>query len=376
MKGKQPANGLNVNIQEQNTLLAALSLAEERSAMLAAIVDSSDDAIISKSLDGIVTSWNLSAQRIFGYCAQEMIGNSIVKIIPQDRLEEEPKILNLLSSGQRVDHFETKRITKYGQLIDVSLTISPVKNVAGKIIGLSKIARDITDKKLEEQRKNDFIAIASHELKTPLTSVRSYIQLALARARSSSDAFSENVLSRAETQTMRMITMIHDFLDLSRLDNGKMSLNRSRFPLSALMEELVDEAKILAPDHAISYQGCQDLELYADREKISQVLTNLMSNAVKYSPCGTLVHIECKREQNQVRISFRDQGIGIDPLDQGRLFERFYRVKNEQFKNVSGFGIGLHLVSEILKLHQSEIKVNSSPGKGSTFSFTLPLQGN
>ena len=207
---------LSTNIQEQKSLLAALQLAEERSAMLAAIVDSSDDAIISKNLNGVVTSWNLSAQRIFGYSAEEMIGESIMKLIPKDRAEEEPKILSVLKSGQRVDHFETQRVTKQGRLIDVSLTISPVKNTTGKIIGLSKIARDITDKKLEEQRKNDFIAIASHELKTPLTSVRSYIQLALAKARNSSDAFTENILSRAEVQTTRMVAMIHDFLDLQK----------------------------------------------------------------------------------------------------------------------------------------------------------------
>ena len=364
---------LVTNIQEQKSLLAALQLAEERSAMLAAIVDSSDDAIISKNLKGIITSWNLSAQRIFGYCAEEMIGESIMKLIPKDRFEEEPKILSILKSGQRVDHFETQRVTKQGQLIDVSLTISPVKNATGKIIGLSKIARDITDKKLEEQRKNDFIAIASHELKTPLTSVRSYIQLVLARARNSSDAFTENILSRAEVQTTRMVTMIHDFLDLSRLEDGKMSLTLSRFTLVQLMDDLMAEAKVLAPDHIITYQGCTSVEIYADREKISQVLSNLLSNAVKYSLAGTFIHIECTRKQNNVSINFTDQGVGIDPLDQPRLFERFYRVKNEQLKNVSGFGIGLHLVSEILKLHGSDIKVKSDPGKGSTFYFTLPV---
>lgn len=364
---------LVTNIQEQKSLLAALQLAEERSAMLAAIVDSSDDAIISKNLKGIITSWNLSAQRIFGYCAEEMIGESIMKLIPKDRFEEEPKILSILKSGQRVDHFETQRVTKQGQLIDVSLTISPVKNATGKIIGLSKIARDITDKKLEEQRKNDFIAIASHELKTPLTSVRSYIQLVLARARNSSDAFTENILSRAEVQTTRMVTMIHDFLDLSRLEDGKMSLTLSRFTLVQLMDDLMAEAKVLAPDHIITYQGCTSVEIYADREKISQVLSNLLSNAVKYSLSGTFIHIECTRKQNNVSINFTDQGVGIDPLDQPRLFERFYRVKNEQLKNVSGFGIGLHLVSEILKLHGSDIKVKSDPGKGSTFYFTLPV---
>ena len=167
--------------------------------------------------------------------------------------------------------------------------------------------------------------------------------------------------------------MIHDFLDLSRLEDGKMSLTLSRFTLVQLMDDLMAEAKVHAPDHIITYQGCTSVEIYADREKISQVLSNLLSNAVIYSLAGTFIHIECTRKQNNVSINFTDQGVGIDPLDQPRLFERFYRVKNEQLKNVSGFGIGLHLVSEILKLHGSDIKVKSDPGKGSTFYFTLPV---
>ncbi|WP_449436506.1 sensor histidine kinase [Pedobacter steynii] len=151
-----------------------------------------------------------------------------------------------------------------------------------------------------------------------------------------------------------------------------MSLNFSSFSLVQLMEDIMAEARILVPNHVVTYEGCVDRNLYADREKISQVLSNLLSNAVKYSATGTQVHIKCKPVENGILISFTDQGIGISLLDQGRLFERFYRVKNEQFKNVSGFGIGLYLVSEILKLHGTEIRVKSEPGKGSTFYFVLP----
>ncbi|WGQ10809.1 PAS domain S-box protein [Pedobacter gandavensis] len=152
-----------------------LKQAETNSAILSAIIASSDDAIISKDLNSIITSWNPSAERIFGYSAAEMIGESILKLIPQDRKSEESMILSKLITGERVQNFETKRLNKAGDLIDVSLTISPIKNSQGQITGLSKIARDITDKKLEEQRKHDFIGIVSHELKTPLTSLKSYI---------------------------------------------------------------------------------------------------------------------------------------------------------------------------------------------------------
>jgi two-component system sensor histidine kinase VicK len=359
--------------RDQEILTAKLRLAEQRSAMLVAIVDGSDDAIISKDLNSIVTSWNNSAERLFGYTAEEMIGQSIVKLIPEDRLQEEPEIISRLKKGQRVDHFETKRITKYGKLLDVSLTISPVMDSTGGIIGISKIARDITDKKQEEQRKNDFIAIVSHELKTPLTSMRSYVQLALAKAVQREDTFTQNVLRRAETQTGKMTTLIQDFLNLSRLEEGKMSLNISDFSLSELMEEVLSDTLMLSPSHLIKYEACPEVMITADREKIGQVLTNLIGNAIKYSPEGTTVTIQCVLNSGTVEFSVTDEGYGISKVDQSRLFERFYRVDNSRKQHVTGFGIGLYLVAEILKLHEEKVRVQSELNKGSTFSFVLPF---
>lgn len=363
----------NDDVHQKELLIAAMRVAEEKTARLSAIIESSDDAIVSKDLNSIITSWNHSAERIFGYTEGEMIGQSILKLIPADRQDEEPMILNQLKQGLRVDHFETKRMTKQGKFIDVSLTISPVKDKAGNIIGLSKIARDITDKKLEEQRKNDFIAIVSHELKTPLTSIRSYIQLALNKVRDKEDAFCENVLTRAELQTRKMYTLINDFLNLSRLEEGKMSLNQSKFNLQELLDEIVEDGRVLAPLHRIEYHGAPEVMISADREKIGQVISNLLNNAVKYSSSGTVITVNCEIDKDEVLISIADQGFGISTEHQKRLFERFYRVSADQEKNISGFGIGLYLVSEILRLHCSEIKVESKPGEGSVFSFALKV---
>lgn len=362
-----------IGISEIARDMSRLKRAEEKSAILAAIVNSTDDAVISKNLDGIITSWNISAERIFGYEASEIIGHSILKLIPEDRKEEEPLILNKLRNGNRVDHFETKRMTKSGRLIDVSLTISPVKDEQGKIIGLSKIARDITEKKLEEQRKNDFIAIVSHELKTPLTSVRSYIQLALIKARKVADEYTEKMLIRAEAQTTKMTTLIRDFLDLARLDEGKMTLHRDVFPISSLLQEVVDETRELSPGHVICFVGCEELKVFADRDKISQVLINLLTNAIKYSASGSRIDLSCQEIDDEIRISISDQGLGISKADQQRLFERFYRVASEDLNHISGFGIGLYLVAEILKMHNTFIVLESESGKGSTFSFKLPI---
>ncbi len=345
--------------------------AEENSAQLAAIITSSNDAIISKTLNGIITSWNESAEKMFAYQAEEIIGQPILKLIPPERQEEEPQIISRLKNGERVEHFETQRLTKGGRLIDVSLTISPVKDAQGKIIGISKIARDITEKKQEEHRKNDFIAMVSHELKTPLTAITSYIQLLLSRAKKGGDEFTLHALSRAEVQARKMISMIHDFLSLARLEEGKILLNKEEFELHPLIEEISRDAEFLSSKHTIQLVDCEDLHIYADRDKIGQVLINLLSNAVKYSPSGGAITIGCEKHAGSVKVFVRDEGVGIDPMDQKRLFERFYRVNNDKLKTVAGFGIGLYLVSEILRYHNSKIEVESEENVGSTFYFTL-----
>jgi len=347
---------------------------QEKSAMLAAIVDSSNDAIVSKTLDSIVTSWNQSAERLFGFKADEIVGQSIMKIIPPERQNEETDIISRIKLGEQVEHFETQRLNKNGKLVDLSITVSPVKDENGNIVGASKIARDITDKKLEERRKNDFIAIVSHELKTPLTSMQAYIQLLLAKEASGTDNFRYGVLSRAEIQAKKMTSMITGFLTLSRLEEGKLQIAPETFDLHSLIEDTVADAQFLSANHDIKLIDCHDINVHADREKIGQVLMNLVSNAIKYSPGGGDVTIACKHEAGKVSISVTDQGIGISQEDQKRLFERFYRVQNENAKTVSGFGIGLYLVAEILRYHNSQIQVSSEEGKGSTFYFKLPVE--
>jgi two-component system sensor histidine kinase VicK len=346
-------------------------LAEEKSAMLAAIVASSDDAIISKNFDSIVTSWNNSAERLFGYTALEMIGESIIKLIPPDRLDEEPQILARLRQGKRMDHFETKRMAKDGTLLDVSLTISPIKDPQANIIGVSKIARDITERKQEEMRKNDFIAMVSHELKTPLTSMKAYLQVLLAAAKKDGGTFQLNALSRAEAQVQKMTVMIHDFLNLARLEDGKIGLHKTLFDLHPLIEEIASEAPFLTTNHPIRMVDCENIRLEADRDKLGQVLNNLLTNAIKYSPKGGTITIGCEKLGGRVKIFIKDEGVGISAEDQKRLFERFYRSKDEKIKTVSGFGIGLYLVAEILRYHGSQIAVESAPDAGATFYFLM-----
>ncbi|MDQ0965355.1 two-component system sensor histidine kinase VicK [Flavobacterium sp. W4I14] len=338
---------------------------------LMAIIESSDDAIISKDLNSVITSWNAAAERIFGYTAKEMIGESILKIIPVDRFEEEPKILAQLRQGVRVDHFETKRLRKDGTLINVSLTISPIKNWAGEVVGLSKIARDITDKKQAERKKEEFVSFVSHELKTPLTSLKSYIQIAQAKA--DNPDFLKKALNKAAQQSKKMENMISSFLHISRIEEGHIGIEKTSFDISALIAQIIEDGNVTDPRHHFSYHGETSLKALADRDKISMVLTNLVSNAQKYSPNGGNITISCHIKGEKIHISVKDEGIGISLSDQKHMFQKFYRVESELTRPIPGFGIGLYLASRIVELHDSSITLQSELGVGSTFAFDLEL---
>lgn len=347
--------------------------AAEQSARLAAIIESSDDAIISKTFDSVITSWNAASQRIFGYTAEEMIGESIYKLIPEDRHEEEPKILKSLKAGERVQHFETKRRTKDGRIIDVSLTISPVKDRNGKVIGVSKIARDITEKKLEETRKNDFIGMVSHELKTPLTSLTAVIQVAKAKLKNNEDVFLAGAMQRANQQVKRMADMINSFLNVSRLESGKIHIEKEVFNIDGLIADIIDETA-LTNDSQVFLMKCADpIPVNADRDKIRSVISNYLSNAIKYSPKERPIKVGCRLENSEVIVSVEDEGYGISKQELPRLFERYYRAEANRNRQISGFGIGLYLSSEIIARHGGKVWAESQPGLGSTFYFSLPV---
>ncbi len=361
------------NERRLQQLLQEVMAAEERSAKLAAIVESSDDAIIGKTLEGIITSWNKGAERMFGYTDHEIIGESILKLVPEDRQHEEPMIVSQLKKGERVDHYETIRRRKDSTLINVSLTISPIYNKAGNIIGVSKIARDITEQKRDEQRKNDFIGMASHELKTPLTSLTALIQALQQKVQENGDSFIGNALARANSQTKRMAGLINGFLNVSRLESGKLLIEQHPFELNDLIREIIDETRLSISTHTLVFEPVGEIHVDADREKIGSVLSNLLSNAVKYSPRGKVINIQCATNPELVTVSVHDEGIGINPQDLERLFDRYYRVQNDHTRHISGFGVGLYLSAEIIERHGGRIWAESEKDKGSAFYFTLPL---
>lgn len=250
------------------------------------------------------------------------------------------------------------------------------KETDGRATYFSGIIMDITEQKEDEQRKNDFIGMVSHELKTPLTSLNGYLQMLLLKARKADDTFESGVLQKAEKQVKKMTRMVHSFLTVSRLTAGKIYLDAEEFNIESLVDEIVEESRVAHPDHQINFTACKSTLIYADRDKIGQVLTNFISNAVKYAPATKVIDVACVEEKSKIKISVSDYGPGLKPEDKTRLFERYYRVENNINKNISGFGIGLYLCAEIITRHQGEIGVESVLGKGSTFYFTLASSPN
>ena len=230
---------------------------------------------------------------------------------------------------------------------------------------------DITEQKEDDLRKNDFIGMVSHELKTPLTSLKAYLQILQS---SNYSNLAPAILPKVEVQVNKMNDLIHGFLNLSRYEAGKLTIDKQPFNLDELVEEIIESKRLIAPNHVITFDKCNSINVVADKEKIESVIRNLLSNAIKYSPLNTSIHVSCHQKKHVVEITVTDQGIGIKPEDQQNIFQRYYRVINDSTRTISGFGIGLYLSAEIVKRHGGQIGVESTPGKGSTFYFTLPVE--
>lgn len=242
----------------------------------------------------------------------------------------------------------------------------------GKLSHFSGVVIEITEQKQDEIRKNDFIAMVSHELKTPLTSLKGYIQLLTSKAKKTEDPFTISALERGNTQITKMTAMINGFLNVSRLEAGKIHLDKQPFALNQLMHDIVDEIIMTTQGHEIIMLPAAPLTINADADKIGQVLNNFLSNAVKYSPLTSRIEVAAIEIDGMIQVSVKDEGMGINPEDIERLFDRFYRVENQHAQNISGFGIGLYLCAEIVNRHDGKIWVNSENGNGSTFYFSIP----
>lgn len=482
--------------------------AEMVTASLAAIVESSDDAIVTKDLNGVITSWNQGAERLFGYTAQEAIGQPITMLIPADRSQEEPEILARLRRGERVDHFETVRVRKDGTRLEISLTISPLKDSAGRIIGASKIARDITERKRAEEalresearfrmladnisqlawtcdsfgsvtwynqrwldytglsfddmkgwnwskvqhpdhlkrvvervrrsaetgepwedtfplrgkdgqyrwflsravpirdeageivcwfgtntdvteqraaeeglkeadcRKNEFLAMLAHELRNPLAPIRNAVQILRLAGADMQAVHSASELM--ERQVGHMVRMVDDLLDVNRISRGKIELRRGRIELASAVNPAVEAARALykSMNHELTVKlPPQPIYLNADPTRLAQVMGNLLNNACKFTNPGGRIWLTVEQEGESAVIRVRDTGIGIAAEQLPRIFEMFMQVDTSLERSVSGLGVGLSLVKNLVELHGGTVEVHSAGlGQGSEFVVRLPV---
>ena len=256
----------------------------------------------------------------------------------------------------------------------------PFYDFDGEFSGFAGSVTDITELKKMEQRKDDFIKMASHELKTPITSINGYVQLMLnifneadeQRLRLSKQTIKSS-LNTISKQVVKLTRLISELLDLSRIESGKLELHKTAFDLDTLVEETVQDIRQTASKHAIILHNDFEGKVFADRDRIAQMLLNLLANAIKYSPDSDSIEVFTDNNKDSAIIKVKDHGIGIDSKDQIRIFERFYRAEGKSEQTFPGFGIGLFIASEIVQRHNGSISVQSEKGKGSVFTVSIPV---
>ena len=364
---------------------------------LAAIVEHSGEAIATKNLDGIIQTWNASAEKLFGYKADEIIGKSVTTIVPPERLPEEEEILSRLRRGLSAERLETVRITKDGRRIPVSLTVSPLKDSDGNVIGVSKLIQDITDRqRIEEQRqqllvrerslrtqaesagrmKDEFLATVSHELRTPLNAILGWAttlnrtQLDDLTERRGMEAIERN--ARAQAQ------LIEDLLDVSRIISGKMRLDVKPVVLTPIVEAAIDAVRPAADAKSIRLEMVINPDanhLRADEGRLQQIIWNLLSNSIKFTPAGGFVQVKIKRTPMMAEITVSDTGEGIEPEFLPFVFDRFQQADSSVTRRHGGLGLGLAITRHLVEMHGGTVEAQSEgEGHGATFTVKLPMQ--
>jgi len=370
--------------------------AEVAESFLGALVEFAEDAIISKTLDGIVTTWNPAAEKLFGYTAAEIIGKPITILVPEHDADEEPQILRRIRRGEPIEHYETKRRRKDGRILQVSQTISPIRDALGRVIGVSNITRDITEQKRAERReretlrqaqeaqrqaeeaniaKDNFLATISHELRTPITAILGWSRILMSgqispeRQRKAVETIDRNARSQAQ--------LIEDLLDISRIVSGRLRVEFKPVDLPAVISAAVEAVRPAAEAKQIRIQTVLSSgagPILGDSERLQQVMWNLLSNAIKFTPKDGSIQIQLQRVESQVELQVNDTGAGIKREFLPHLFERFTQADNSITRSSGGLGMGLAIVKSLVEIHGGLVSATSGgEGKGSTFVVKFPI---
>lgn len=380
------ADGIISNITERKR-------AEQAASQLASIVDSSNDAIIGKTADGTISSWNPAAVRMFGYSAEEAVGKPISMLIPPERPHQMPEMLARIAHGEHIERFDTVRRRKDGSQLDVSLAISPIVDKTGTLLGISTIANDISLRKRAEREllrakeaaeaaaraKTEFLANISHELRTPLNGILGMTELALD---TQLDAEQLEYLLTVQSSGNALLRLISDLLDFSKSDSGGLQLEPAAFNLPEIVRQTVRPLFFQAQQVGLEI-SCQidpaiPDTVIGDPGRLRQVLVNLVGNAIKFTQQGTIavraVYSASTGREIEVLFTVRDTGIGIPSEKQTAIFEPFTQSDGTTTRKYGGTGLGLAISSRLVELMGGKLWVDSAPGKGSTFSFTLKFE--
>ncbi len=401
---------LAINVTERERAHAA-------QATFAAIVESTDDAIVSQSMDGIIRSWNPGAESLYGYAAHEAVGRHILMLFPPDRREEEATNISRIRYGERVVRIESKRKRKDGSEFDASIAMSPILNDQGEIVGASKIVRDITGRKqaqlqlLEAKQtleqtvvertaqlhaalvqaesadrlKSAFLATMSHELRTPLNSIIGFTGILLQELAGPLNPEQSKQLGMVRGSARHLLDLINDVLDISRIEAQQLQINREPFDLASVVERVVASLGPQAETKDLSLTILLPpvpIEMIGDRRRVEQVLINLLGNAIKFTERGGVtLTVEAPAQagssadagtQRVMRMRVTDTGIGIRPDDLDKVFRPFHQVDTGLTRTHEGTGLGLAICSRLVALMGGSLTVDSETGVGSTFTATLP----
>jgi two-component system sensor histidine kinase VicK len=365
----------------QNMLLAAmgysmksaLKRSEAAENKFRLLVEQACDVLVLRDESGQATYVSPRVTEIFGFTPEEYKAQVPERLYPPESLAHyQNSVKQIMETPGASKLVRLQFIRQDGRRGWLEGELYNYLNEPG-IYALVNNFRDVTERVDIERQKDGFIGITSHELKTPLTSIKAYLQVLELKAKRLDDPFFAEALFKANQQVKKMTVMINGFLNLSRFESGKLHIDKQTFDLNELVNEIIAENRPIMSGHDITFAPAPSAFIAADRDKIGSVISNLISNAAKYSVNGKNIQIATTVTAHEVQLSVLDQGIGIRPEDKKRLFERYYRVETDQNKHVSGFGIGLYLSAEIVKLHQGRIWVESEIGQGSTFYFSLPV---
>ncbi len=339
----------------------------------ASVLQSISDAVIATDMQYIILSWNKAAETLYGWTQKEVLGKSALDIFwyefphnPPDEWKE-----HLQTRGYWKGEVIHKR--KDGTRVHIMASVSLVKDSNGTVIGMVAANRDITALKELEQRKDEFIGVASHELRTPVTALKGYAQLLQRTLEKQGLQDYAQTLAKMDGQLTRLTKLLADLLDISKMQTGKVAYSKAVFDFNAWVHDIIDDIQRASPQHVIALTRDTECKIIGDQDRLSQVFINLLTNAIKYSPKAERVDVIIRPASDIVTVSVRDYGIGIAKEHHSRIFERFYRVTSSHDNTFPGLGIGLYISHEIIQAHEGKIWVESEEGKGSTFFVSLPL---